>query len=354
MKSDHAIPLLTDQDRSAVHAASTKTLVYMDSNVWIDLAERFQDLANLCLKAVQSNRMLFPLSFATVHELIQQPTASKRSHVAVLMDDLSRGFCFLPSTQIQEIEADLALSVVLGKSTPTVDRDKILTRTVEFAGKMSLQFPPDWQEADIKKFTQLFAQQPLMHSVKWLVNHPSANELQLSNREQMDRYVEHMTSGIKRINAHFQNIPKNLRRKQFLLEERVSAVKTIISPRISRNLLKVVGQEKLLATISEISKLVGGGSESRLNQIMNVMPSLDLCCQLIAERVCNYSRKVRRQDFYDVEHAIVGGAYADVFATSDGNLFDLLTKRTGIPAAHGCCVVRGIEGLSGVLKQGLG
>lgn len=139
--------------------------------------------------------------------------------------------------------------------------------------------------------------------------------------------------------------------KLLFLASRISVVKKLISPKTSKNLLKIVGPEKLLDTIAAISKQAGEGGKERLDQIMKAMPSLDLYCHILAERACNSARKVREQDFYDVEHAIVGGAYADFFVTSDRNPFDLLTKRCSVSADHNCRVVRGVKGLEEVLKQ---
>ena len=142
-----------------------------------------------------------------------------------------------------------------------------------------------------------------------------------------------------------------MKAKRLLLEERISIVKERISPRMTESLLGAVGPEKLLATIRAISSQVGEGGEKRLAQIMKVMPSLDIQCHLMAERVSNHSRKPRKQDFFDVEHAIVGGAYADVFVTSDGNLFDLLTRRCRVSSDRGCRVARGVKGLEEALEQ---
>ena len=76
-----------------------------------------------------------------------------------------------------------------------------------------------------------------------------------------------------------------------------------------------------------------------------------LCARTIRERDGNHSRKPRKQDFFDVEHAVVGGAYADIFVTSDGNLFDLLTRRCSISSDRGCRVMRGVKGLEEALIQ---
>jgi hypothetical protein len=267
------------------------------------------------------------------------------------MDDLSKGFCFRPSKTIHEMEANLALPIVLGKLTASFKREKILTWIVEFAGTMVLKFPPSWKQADAEKFHRLILDRPELRSVKWLVEHLDGNQMRIENVERMKRYVDGTTVSIKESNSRFKHLAKDVRRKQFLLEERISVVKNLISPKMSRNLLKVVGPEKLLETIATISKQVGEGEKKRLDQIMKGMPSLDLQCHILAERACNSARKVREQDFYDVEHAIVGGAYADFFITSDGNLFDLLTNRCCVSAAQNCRIMRGVKGLEEVLGK---
>jgi hypothetical protein len=167
----------------------------------------------------------------------------------------------------------------------------------------------------------------------------------------MKRYVEEMTAEIAESNSHVQHLAKPVRRKQLLLEKRIAVVKRLIGPKMSKNLLEIAGPEKLLDTIAIISKQVGEGDKERLDQIIKVMPSLDLQCHILVERAGNSARKVHEQDFYDVEHAIVGGAYADFFVTSDGNLFDLLTKHCSVSAERNCRVVRGVEGLKDVLQE---
>jgi predicted nucleic acid-binding protein len=71
----------------------------------------------------------------------------------------------------------------------------------------------------------------------------------------------------------------------------------------------------------------------------------------MAELTGNYARKVKEQDFHDDEHAIVPAVYADVFVTGDRHLLDLLTRRCDIPAARGCKIVRGVQGLREVLRS---
>jgi hypothetical protein len=175
--------------------------------------------------------------------------------------------------------------------------------------------------------------------------------MRVENAERMERYVQQMKGVMARSRDQHQHLSKEVRWKQLLLEERTSVVKKLISPRMSKNLLNIVGPEKLLEIIDAISKLIGEGGQHRLDQIMEAMPSLDLHCHIMAERGRNHSRKAHAQDFFDVEHAVVGGVYANFFVTSDGNLFDLLTQRCRISADRGCCVVRGVKGLEEVLRQ---
>jgi|ERR1035437_3966952 hypothetical protein len=347
----HEITVFKNQDRSAISAAADKPLVYLDSNVWIDITERFPEVAEQCRRLVQTDKAIFPLSFSSIDEVFQQPTVTKRLRVAALMDDLSKGFCFRPSKTIHEMEANLALPIVLGESTASFRREKILTWIVEFVGTMVLKFPPSWTQADAEKFHRLILDRPELRSVKWLVERLDGNQMRIENAGRMKRYVEGITASIKESNSHFKHLAKDVRRKQFILEERISVVNSLISPKMSKNLLKIVGPEKLLDAIATISKQAGEGGKKRLDQIMKAMPSLDLNCHILAERACNSTRKVREQDFYDVEHAVVGGAYADFFVTSDGNLFDLLTNRCSISADRNCRVVRGVKGLEEVLGE---
>ena len=343
--------LFTDEDRSEIRLAVRKPLVYLDSCIWIDVAERFGPLCQKCRSFVHAGKALFPVSFSAVNEVIEQPTAEKRSRVAALMDELSEGVCFRPSDTIHQLEADLALPVILGAAQIGFKREEILTWIAEFAAKMKIQFPPSWNQADADKFIRLIAGRSELRSVKWIVDHSPPGQMRLENAERMERFVQGMKDATARSMSHFQHLAKDVRWKRLLLEERISVVKSRISPRMTKSLLGVVGPEKLLATIAAISRQAGEGGEHRLAQIMKVMPSLDIQCHLMAERVSNHSRKPRKQDFFDVEHAIVGGAYADVFVTADGNLFDLLTRRCQVSRDHGCRVARGVKGLEEALEQ---
>jgi hypothetical protein len=347
----HSRAVFNDEDRSAIRLAACKPLVYLDSCIWIDIAERLEPLSQRCRSLVRAGEVLFPVSFPAVQEVLEQPTAQRRSRVAALMDELSKGICFRPSDTVHQLEAKLALPVISGATQIGFKREEILTWIVEFAAKMELQFSPRWNQADAGKFTRLIAARPELRSVKWIVDHSPPGQMCLENAQRMERFVQGMKDAMAKSISHHQHLAKDVRWKQLLLEERIAVVKNRISPQMTENLLNALGPEKLLAAIAAISKQVGEGGEHRLAQVMKAMPSLDIQCHLMAERVSNHSRKPRKQDFFDVEHAIVGGAYADIFVTSDGNLFDLLTRRCRVSSDRGCRVVRGANGLEEALTQ---
>lgn len=349
--TQHCRAVFNDEERNEIRLAARTPLVYLDSCVWIDIAERAEKLAQKCRSLVQSGKVIFPVSFPSVNEVIEQPTASKRSHVAEVMDELSKGICFRPSDTIHAFEADLALPFIMGSSQVGFEREAILTWIVEFAANMNVQFPPGWDQSDVEKFTRILGLTPELRSVKWIVDQSPPGQMRLQYTQTMERYVQGISDAIANSVSQYAHLAKDVRRKKLLLEERVSVVKRFISPRMTRNLLSMVGSERLLATIASITKQVGEGGEERLAQIMKAMPSLDIQCHIYAERASNHSRKPRKQDFFDLEHAIVGGAYADVFVTSDGNLFDLLTRQCRVSSERGCRVVRGIAGLEDALMQ---
>ena len=348
------IPLFHAEDRVAVAAAAKRRLVYLDSNIWIGLIEdeKFPDAAGQCRQAVHSGKVLFPVSNPAVTEVLDQPNPAQRAQVAAFMDELSQGICYLPSDTIYALEADLALGILLGQGVTAVEREQTLSWVGEYLGIGNLDFSSEWNHAEAEKFTRQVAQGSELRSVKWLVDHLPADKMRAGHAGFKKRYVEQMSAQIARDTARVQLFDKNKRRQQILLDLRTCwAISKVVSPRITSNLLKIVGPEKLKDTVAAIIQKAGEGSEDRLMQMMVKMPSLDLSCQIFAEWLLNPTVPIEEQDFHDFEHAVVGAVYSDFFVTSDGYLFDLLKNRCSIPNEAGCCVIRGIEGLVDLLES---
>ncbi len=342
------LPVFPDDD-AVVIACARKRLVYLDSNIWIDIAERQQDVAELCRRAVCTGQATFPVSYWAVAEVIEQPNLTQRSHIAALMDELSEGISFRDRDDIWAMEAEAVLEVLLGRTGTPIGREKVLCPIVERLGRIEIEFPPGWNQSDAQEFIELVARRPELRSVRWLVDHLDIEKMQANHAQSKRKYVDKMSEAISRSAAYFGNVSKQLRRKRLLLEERVGLFKRVIIPCQSRELLRAFGPN--MDALNVFFKQVGEGSEERLEQGMRAMPSQDLFCHIMAEQTSNYARKVKEQDFHDVEHAIVPAVYGDLFVTGDCYLLDLLTRRCDIPAARGCQIVRGVQGLREVLKS---
>jgi hypothetical protein len=182
-------PIFGELDRAAIREAATKPLVYLDSCIWIDLVEKEVNLLPECISLAQKGGALFPLSFSTVNEVLEQPTAEKRARVASVMDDLSQGLCFRDSTTIQKMESNLALPVILGTSETAIRREKTLTWIIEFAGSIAVEFPPSSNDADADKFMGFMVNGTELRSVRYLVDHMPPGQLRRENVERMERYV---------------------------------------------------------------------------------------------------------------------------------------------------------------------
>lgn len=344
-------PVFSAEDRRNIAFAAGKKLIYLDFNVWININERFQHIAAKCGQAVSSGKVLFPVSNAAVLEVIEQPDTEQRASLAALMDDLCQGICYRPSEEIYQEEATSAFEVILGQSAIQVSRERTLSWIVECFGHMAVDFPSSWLQTSANQFHQQLANAPELRSVKWLADHLPVEEMRVKHDSSKKDYVDKMRAAMEKCTRDYQHLAKDIRRKRLLLDERVWAVKKFVSPNITKGLLHAVGPENVLAALEAISRQAGEGGEERLEQVMSVMPSLDLYCRIMAERGINPSRKPREQDFHDAEHAIIGSVYADVFVTSDKYLLDLLNHRCSIPKERGCKVVCGIEGLEEVLKE---
>jgi hypothetical protein len=206
-------------------------------------------------------------------------------------------------------------------------------------------------QTDAEKITRKIAQSPAYRSVQWLAKHLPVGEMRDRHAGFKNRYVEQMSAQIERDTGRVQLLHKNKRKQQILLDLRTCwAITKVVSPRINNNLLNAVGAENLKETIATINQNAGEGGKDRLMQMMMEMPSLDLSCQIFAEWLLNPTVPIEGQDFQDFEHAVVGGVYSDFFVTSDVYLFDLLSTRCTIPNGRGSRVIRGIQGLSDILK----
>lgn len=322
------IPLFNAADRAAIATAANKRLIYLDSNIWISLAEDegSQTVARQCQQAVQTGKVLFPTSNPAVSEVFEQPNRGQRLKVAELMDELGKGLCFFQTDVIHALEAGRAGDSLLNRAITPVGRDKTLSWVGEYLGPEILEFDSEWDQIDAENFTRQVAQSEGYRSVRWLAEHLPVDNMRKGHNQFKKHYVKGMSAEIVKDLVPIQLLDKNKRRKQVLFDLRHRAVIKASLP--AANL-----------------------DEHQVKAIMTAMPSVDLSCQILADWLLDSTTPMEEQDFHDFEHAIVGAVYADVFVTSETYLFDLLTARCTVPKERNCCVVRGVQALADVLQS---
>jgi hypothetical protein len=102
-------------------------IVYLDQNKWIELARvqagamtsgLIADLYAQLISAVQSEKVLFPLSASHILETSKQNDAVKRGHVAETQAKLSRGFAYRSRAGRLEVEVRVAILRIFGIEPP--------------------------------------------------------------------------------------------------------------------------------------------------------------------------------------------------------------------------------------------
>jgi hypothetical protein len=144
-KPRFSLPTFDPESRPPPELTSRR-LIYLDTNAWIELAEKKRDFAERCAGAVEDGIVLFPLSYPTISELIEQPVAAQRRAVAELMDRLSGGVTFRPFETVRLLEADRAFRVLVGQAASTPEPARVLSWIVEYVGTASVTFDASWSE----------------------------------------------------------------------------------------------------------------------------------------------------------------------------------------------------------------
>lgn len=326
------IPLFNAEDRAAIATAvGNKRLIYLDSNIWIGLAENenFKKEVGICRQAVKAGKVLFPLSNPAVTEVFDTPERTHRLNVAALMDELSEGICFFDTETIHVNEASHALGVLQGHAIASFGRDENLSWIGEYLGPQSIEFDSEFishhNQKDAERLTRQFAQSPAYRSVQWLAEHLPVDEMRSRHEQFKKQYVDQMSVQIAQDAARVQLLDKGKRRKQILFDQRRRA-------------------------IAKAFKFAGNVDEHLVKKIMFAMPSVELSNQIFVDWLLDSTTPIEKQDFQDFEHAIVGAVYADDFVTSDKYLFDLV-KRCTISKNHRCNIVQGIQALANLLQS---
>lgn len=338
------------------HVRGRRT-VYLDNNVWIALTDQKTAVATECLEvcrlAVASKIALFPLSYASVVELLDQPRIAPRENQSSLMDELSEGVSFRAAAPVERVEICSAFSFFIGDSFEPPPKAEFFTYIIDSVADNCLEVSDDFKEQDAQSLVTHLRTHAGICSVSWLLEHLDVDASRTRHLAMGDRFVSLMSKSIKESSEHFRSGSKP-DAKGMLHEEHSYLFRRRILPLFRDLMLERWPPEELIVELplrmKKFTDCNGKGGPEQLARLISKMPSINLFAQMMQARSMDSKRQVRRQDFWDIEHARVSGAYADAFVTCDRNLVDLLESRCQVPAERNCLIVRKLEDLVTLLK----
>ena len=335
-----------------------RRVVYLDTNVWIRLTDAQTQLSTeclaLCREAVRSGAVIFPLSYASISELRNQPSDAPREIQAALMDELSLGITFRDAHLIEKEEYQIAFQFLVGEDYQPVHRSVLFTYIVDYIGNGVITFSDEYTDKQILAFVEQWKALPDIRSVSSFLNNSDLNKIKANQEAHARDYEIRFSETIKQSSEHFrksrQFSPERLR-----LEERMSLFNSKVLPLFQAIMLERYTPDEVITKTNDICKEFGKrhgrGGPKFIEKLFSLMPATELFAQLMASRVMNSKRAVRPQDFWDIEHARTPAAYADAFVTEDRGLVDLLSSRTSIPRTQGCRVIKGLNSFADLLRE---
>ncbi len=355
-ENDRAERLL---DERAIYAryVKGKTLVYLDTNLWIRLSHgntpEDRECLAVCRAVRASGQVIFPLSYALWSELLnQQPTPSMRAR-AKLMDELSDGISFRDTGEIRCVEAEAAFPMTFGEASMTPDRSRLFTFIKDCLGDSYAIADRALSGADFASWVAFLRSRVNFRSLEWIIDnmdldrHRAGHAAKKAEREQL------LVAGINRAADNARNAVGKVNFAKALAEEREALFKKCILPTLNEVLMRGRNMSQVAALLAEAKEKIGVGSPKRLAQLMAAMPSTGHSCELWARRLLNTDAKYDMADFWDTEHAEIPPMYCDAFAVEDKGLRHLVNSCKGPPTPE-CAVLANLNELKKWLERRCG
>lgn len=308
---------------------ANREIIYLDNNIWIELADNQAPsaarTAQALLQDFRDRRVLCPLSFAAISELIDQPNDIRRARRARLMDSLSDGVVLRNSSPICDAEAS---TLAPGGDLAGVRREAF-SLLLDYLGDHFLLAADDSDLAFklvefIRDYMRLNAE---ARSVARLLELSCINEMRSRHVLEARDYLARATRDTDATRKDI--IANRLSRAQVLKRVQQNVLDTCLFRR-------VLGRNATLPPPQE---------PRALSRLIARLPTMSLMAEIFTARYCDPSRKPQRQDFFDTEHA-TAAIYCDVFVTSDKNLFTILSRAKSIGTIMPCQILRGVEALA--------
>jgi len=284
--------------------------VFLDTNVWIDLAEQETDASRECLdvlrQAVAGGSLLCPLAAPVIWELYKQdyPSALR---VANVMDALSLSTTFASTDDVNTVEVESCLqSLLTDKPSPIPRRSLLVPLLGYLSSANNLVFNDSWSSEDRKRATQLVAERVRALTVTDLID-LAKDSLSRPERNEAPPY----SSALRR-RADFA---KGDRAKAWLAEAH-EIVLSMALPKLNalRSRLPLASQLNILAASERLPK---DRFKSRMAALLERLPSMLVRTEIMTLSGFDVRRKDSMRDFYDQEMLIIPFTYADAFASQD-------------------------------------
>ena len=312
-----------------------RKVVYLDTNIWIDLREAASADARLCRSACEraaaDGRAVFPLSYASVGEVLENPSTQAALAQSSLMDALSLGVTFRRPDLVYAMEAEAAHRYLYDGDTDLSCRPRVFTSMPDCLRDGGLAFPEGWRPEDAEWLITTLRNEASYRSLRWLVEHldlPTVRE----NHKRLNNYVARMEQ--RRAERDAALAGKRWTLDEAIHEERVYLFREHLLPGMRKALFAQAGVLNAVERIRAFRREHGDGSKRRFADVFRTAaPALEMIAQMHARRAVDSRRKPEKQDFWDMEHVSLAPIYADAFVTRDGSLATLLRGTRKPPAA---------------------
>ena len=328
-----------------------RSIGYLDTDVWICLTFQKGPAARRCRalaeRAVRERRVIFPLSYASCSELVQQVPGESRAARIRLMQQLSEGIAFRDLSTILKIEAEAALPIALGEEPTPPDLSRMFAGVFEcFSDAVDLLSGIEEIGRNPRFVSWLRTTGRLMSLDDYVRAFDSLGEFATSEHFFEER-AHILRDSIREAADACRNGDGSVNRRKAFLQEALSCFRTI-----SPILVGVLREQRPEAAATFGARARGNpGNLKRLRQLFEAMPSAGNRVDLFVGRVMNAARRHKgRNDFWDVEHAMVPGAYADAWVTLDQGLARLV-RGCDTPRRQSVRIISDIEGLSSWLSD---
>lgn len=323
-----------------------RAVLYLDTNAWSDLSEAKTtdaEVARDLIKTAHAGaRIVCPVSFSTITELLKRDVNPDSLAQAALMDLLSDGISYRATRHVRDLEILAACEFLLsGRADSPLPQ--VFTVIACYEADQRIVFPDGWSESGADEFMMKMEEFGLP-SVRWLQQNRRSREYLDLHATTDTKYEREISRKRDDASTWAADANGKLDAQKLRYEEHIC----VLNKYILENVLRLVDP----ATFGRLALRLGmlNTDDALLSKVVRAMPSTWLSCEMHVQRMLGRGRRTRKQDFYDHEHAVLAIPYADAFVTSDGGILDVLRK-VRVSGQFSCRLIRGMNGLREYLAE---